>query len=105
MRTKPYDSIVYIRLLFVLSSTHIIANTVPYSSLILTMHSLIRTLVVFGLLASSMMIYAVEAGSILSALGYGSVKTDNCAPAGADCGGEIPCCNKCRVNWGGAWCT
>ncbi len=70
------------------------------------MHSLLRTLFIFGILASLLLIYVAEAASILQTMDYENVDNDkNCSPAGAICGQDPPCCNKCRVNWGGAWCT
>ncbi|CAF3934555.1 unnamed protein product [Adineta steineri] len=54
------------------------------------MHSLTWTLLIFGLLAVFLMINTVEAGSILSALGHGSDKTDDCAPPGAPRGRYLP---------------
>ncbi|CAF1172687.1 unnamed protein product [Rotaria sordida] len=70
------------------------------------MYSLLRTLVIFGILVSLLLIHATKAGSILSALDHKTIDKEKCSPPGAICGQDPPCCNpRCRVNWGGAWCT
>ncbi|CAF3368741.1 unnamed protein product [Rotaria socialis] len=47
-----------------------------------------------------------NAGAILAALEHETVDKENCNPPGAVCSNDPPCCNpRCRVNWGGAWCT
>ncbi len=70
------------------------------------MHSLLRILFVIGILASLLAIYTIEAASILSAGDQDNTVKDKCKPPGAECDGNPPCCNpKCRVNWGGSWCT
>jgi hypothetical protein len=70
------------------------------------MHHLLRTSIILGLLASVFLIYAVQSASIMAVNTEVDYTAKNCSPAGADCGAKPPCCNpKCRVNWGGAWCT
>ncbi|UJR32415.1 hypothetical protein I4U23_019877 [Adineta vaga] len=62
------------------------------------MHSSIRFLLIAGVFASFLMIYVAEAGSILSILEQRGLKsTNDCAPAGADCGGKIPCCEVSEI--------
>ncbi|CAF1163126.1 unnamed protein product [Adineta ricciae] len=65
----------------------------------------VRILITLLVVVSLMVIYVAEANSILSILKRDLQETGDCAPVGAVCGGPKPCCNKCRVNWGGAWCS
>jgi hypothetical protein len=71
------------------------------------MHHLLRNLIVLGFVVSLLLIYAVQAASILSVVNYeADYNAKNCSPPGAVCDGNPPCCHdKCRVNWGGSWCT
>jgi hypothetical protein len=69
------------------------------------MHYLLRNLFVFGILASLLLIYATEAASILLESDQETADNDKCSLKGAVCDSGARCCNQCRVNWGGAWCT
>lgn len=71
---------------------------------VLAMHSFIRSLLVFGLLASMLMIYVSEGVSILKALKQPFNGVENCTIPILQCG-DLQCCStRCRVGWGGSFC-
>lgn len=74
--------------------------------IILRMHYCLRTLIVYTILVSFILINVTRAGSILSAIKRQSVDTQKCRRPGDECDPNPPCCSgRCKVNWGGAWCV
>ncbi len=71
------------------------------------MHCLLRTLIVFGIQASLLLIYVTEAASIFPVMvRETNDSNEECKKAGEICDNNPPCCNpRCRINWGGTWCT